>query len=201
MTGLPRALVPLAASCMLHAVSFAETPPASESAPNPIIKPSPAPRPAPARQRSVSDATAARLQEVLPKMPAPSPESAAEAARATADVEVARSPILVMPHFFVREDRVHLDDRQLLTPEGRRALELKRHPGLFLSEGRLFYSWAEEIAQDEMRAERAKEMADLFSLLPNGEKTREIKLAVPTHSNSWVDQGGSYVHRNDDRKP
>ena len=200
MNGLPRVITLFFVTFCVRVQGFGEsesvTPasrsPASDLESNPILKPRAAGAATPKRPRAMSDAMAARFAEVLPKPPPPSP--AAAPAPPEALVEEARSPVLRLPRYFVREDRLPpLNEAQMLTKEGRRALELKRHPGLILSEGQHFFSWAEEMAQEDLAIQRDKEMGDLFDLLPtNGGHAKALKNATPRRSNSWVETGGSF---------
>lgn len=93
-----------------------------------------------------------------------------------------------------------LNDNQMLTIEGQRASELKRHPGLLLSPAKYFYDVSKDMLDEERAIDRKRELIDLASLLPQGDsaqdqKYRKIVQEVFTRTQSWVDTGGSYQDR------
>lgn len=126
-----------------------------------------APAPAPERSRSTSPETSAKLNSGLPKF---SPSAAAKAAanEAPADLRATDAPrnaIIRLPQFDVRDEQPpQFKERELLTPEGRVELVLKRHPGLkfgplaFLNVRRGL-----EMLEEEDSLERRREIADLLS--------------------------------------
>ena len=126
-----------------------------------------APAPAPERSRSTSPETSAKLNSGLPKF-SPSAAAKARAEEASPDLretDAPRNAIIRLPQFDVREDQPpQFKERELLTPEGRVELALKRHPGLkfgplaFLNVRRGL-----EMLEEENSLERRREIADLLS--------------------------------------
>lgn len=109
-------------------------------------------------------------------------------------------PILLMPAFHVQGDRLRpLKEWDMLTPEGRAELALKRHPGLRLN-GRGFYDWGQEILGEERARQRVAEMRDLLDLLPtssdsDARNVRKLRAGTVRPAASWTDTGGSWAER------
>lgn len=147
-----------------------------------------APAPAPERARSTSPATSAKLIRGLPKF---SPSAAAKAtAEETSpdirDTDTPRNAIIRLPQYDVRDDQLPVfRDRELLTPEGRIELALKRHPGLkfgplaFLNVRRGL-----EMLEEEDSLERRREIADLlaFTAAVEGQLPRNPETGARTIS-------------------
>lgn len=145
-----------------------------------------------------SATTTARVAESLPKFtpkisaPEPKPGEPAPAAPLASQVpDSPRNSIIRLPQYDVREDKLpRFRERELLTPEGRAEIALRRHPGLrfgplaFLNVRRGLQMLAEE---DEL--DRRREMAELISFqeaiereLPQdpetGARTERVKAAA-----------------------
>ncbi len=122
-----------------------------------------------ARARVVSSETAERLSAAAPKYtPPPAKETPGPApAAATPVADKPRNTIIRLPAYVVQEQKVPaLRERDLLTPQGRVDLALKRHPGLrFGSLGPLNNNvWANAMLEEEFGIERQRELWELTTM-------------------------------------
>jgi hypothetical protein len=167
---------------------------------NPIVAPQPAGDKGAEfviRPRAVSPATAAMLAAAAPRFqpvaaPAqPTHESVEEVP------DKPRNGIVRLPRYIVREPRVPaLSEYQVLTPKGKVELALKTYPGLRFGSFWIFRNDGIALAmlEEDVAAERARELAELTSLLPTngpspdseqGRKQRLIRDALTPRS-SWT---------------
>jgi hypothetical protein len=153
------------------------------------LKPRPsAPRTLP-RARQISPETAAKIRSVLPEVVRTTPE--ADAGTDAQPMIVDDPSVVLMPKYFVNEDKVPaIKPRDTLDRDGRRVLGIKRHPGLVLNFGKYFYSWEEEIVQEEFAIERAKEISGMLGLSMI-ERAAVRQLSSPRPA-TWSETGGSY---------
>src|SRR5687768_275044 len=87
--------------------------------------------------RATSPTTSARLTDSLPKFSpsakaeTPAPKPGEPAAVESQENEIPRNPIILLPQYDVRDETLpKFSERELLTPESRAELALRRHPGL-----------------------------------------------------------------------
>lgn len=131
-----------------------------------------------------------RPRNAIPRLPRDllPPESLRLAPPATASTdEPAPEGVLRLPRYHVRDRRLPaLKERDLLTPEARVELGLKRHPGLRI--GNFFglnRGIAAAMVEEEFAAERNRELQDLYALaafadsLPRPKPDAESDSAAP----------------------
>jgi hypothetical protein len=150
---------------------------------SPVFAPATETSTTPARPKSISADMTARLTAAMPKFD-PAKAAAENAAGAQSEARPADRPrngIIRLPSYLVLEDKLpQIKERELLTPESKVELGLKRHPGLrFGPFSRLNNVWAGEMLEEELAIERAAEMADLVSLLPAGHAPMVLRASAP----------------------
>jgi hypothetical protein len=161
MTRLP--LVPL---FVMNAVLVAGAVPAAE--PSPAAKPpNPAAVPLP-RPRLVSTDAADRLAAAAPKYEPPNPVVKVETQPDLRETDKPRNTIVRLPPYVVQGSKPPIfKERELLTPQGRLDLALKRHPGLRV--GSFWFlrndGWGLAMLEEEQRLERIAEFNDLVGLM------------------------------------
>lgn len=123
---------------------------------------------APAKPRAVSPDTAAKLTTVMPKFAAPKPgaDQSPESLPDLRETDRPRNRIIRLPKYIVQESKPPVfRERELLTPEGRIELALKRHPGLkFGPLAFLNNAIGLEMLAEEEKLERKKELEELLSV-------------------------------------
>jgi hypothetical protein len=106
--------------------------------------------------------------------------------------------VLQMAAYIVREDKVpDFKERELLTPQGKLDLALKRRPGLrigwlpFLSNAGVALAMLEE----DFALERKKEMQDLLGLYRYSDPKSSAAPSAPTQPRpmGWIDSGGGHA--------
>ncbi|WP_414660353.1 hypothetical protein [Horticoccus sp. 23ND18S-11] len=137
--------------------------------------------PASEAKRQVTPETAARISAATQRLAVPPAEL--KAPTATAESPIAREPakprnqIIRLPDYVVQEPKLHgpTKELQVLTPKGRVALALERRPGLRIGGPLAWLNQPIAIAmlEDDLRAERRREEAELWSLY-------RIQAAAPT---------------------
>lgn len=169
----------------------AEAPrPAAESKIAPAsTRPPTSPQPS---ARATSPTTSARLSDSLPKF---SPSAKAEtpaakpgepvAAVESQEPEIPRNSIILLPQYDVRDETLpKFSERELLTPEGRAELALRRHPGLkfgpfsFLNVRRGL-----EMLEEEDAVDRRQEMMELVRFGEGVERTLPQNPATGARTN------------------
>jgi hypothetical protein len=132
--------------------------------------PLPAPSAPPVARRTLSAGVAEKLAAVAPKyVPPPAPPPQAEVAPDSREADKPRNGIVRLPSYIVQEEKLPaMKERDMLTPQGRLDLALKRHPGLRVGSFGVFKNdfWAGALLEEELGIERQKEMYSLTSLLP-----------------------------------
>lgn len=124
----------------------------------------------PSTARGISPQTAARLAALTPKYTPPPPAAPADENPVVKDTEdKPKNGIVRLPAYLVREPKMPaLSEAQVLTPRGRVDLAYKAFPGLRF--GNIWFLRNDAIAnamlEEELMAARAREIADLMSLLP-----------------------------------
>lgn len=115
----------------------------------------------PPRQRPVSRAVADQLAVATREFAAAANSSTPAAPVAQTETDVPRNGIIRLPSYVVREQRLVVPKpRDVLTPQGRLDLALKRHPGLRLGAFSWLNNntWADALLEEELGIERQKEM-------------------------------------------
>ncbi|MBI4623839.1 MAG: hypothetical protein HY736_11575 [Verrucomicrobia bacterium] len=161
MTRLPR--VPL---FVISAVFVAGTVAAAEPL-RAAKPPDPAAVPLP-RPRLVSTDAADRLAASAPKYEPPSPVAKVETQPDRRETDKPRNVIVRLPPYVVQGSKPPIfKERELLTPQGRLDLALKRHPGLRF--GSFWFlrndGWGLAMLEEEQRLERNAEFNDLVGLM------------------------------------
>jgi len=192
MSFAPRTPMLLALAAIAGSPLLAQT--ASVPAGEPANAAPPVAAPLPPPTRAMSAETAAKLSAIAPKYNPPTPPGD-QPATDLRDIDKPRNAIIRLPSYIVQEPKMRdFKERELLTPKGRVALVLKRHPGLrfgslpFLSNLGIGLAMLEE----EERLERLAEMTDLLSLFryggtPLSDDVKRKAQQSFIRSNEWVD--------------
>jgi hypothetical protein len=118
--------------------------------------------------QAVSPNTAAKLAAAGPKFIPPEPEPAPpETAPVARMPDKPRNQIIRLPNFIVGEPKFHVPSPlQVLTPKGRVELGFQRRPGLRIIPALAWMNAgiALEMLEDDLRAQRRHEAAELMSL-------------------------------------
>jgi hypothetical protein len=128
--------------------------------------------------RVISPEMVARLAATTPKfVPPPAPGTEAAPAPEPREPDRPLNQIIRLPRYIVAEPRIApTKERHVLTYKGKLAIALKKHPGLKFGP----FAWlnnaiALEMYEEDLKAERRKEEAELWSLysiVPTGEGER-----------------------------
>lgn len=149
----------------------------------------------------ISPATAARIAALAPKYTPASAKSAAEENPLLKEPEdKPKNGIVRLPAYLVRQPKMPaLSEAQVLTPKGRVDLAYQAFPGLRFGSFWIFRNdgIATAMLEEELMAERARQIADLMTLLPanrpEGDSPRErlIRDALtPRSSPTEMDSSG-----------
>lgn len=119
-------------------------------------------------EHAVSPNTAAKLAAAAPKYIPPAPEPAPPETAPVARVpDKPRNQIIRLPNFIVGEPKLHVPaPLEVLTPKGRVELAFQRRPGLRIIPALAWMNAgiALEMLEDDLRAQRRREAAELLSL-------------------------------------
>lgn len=164
-------------ACSVSLAAEEQAPVLKDSEPAAPVAASTAPRP-----RLISPVVARQLTESAPKYAPPAPTEAKPAPPPEPrETERPRNKIIRLPDYVVSEPRIHLPkERDVLTDKGKLDLAFKRHPGLKLGFGpfnNIF--WANAMIEEEIAAERRKEMNDLLSFIPPDKRPPPISIETP----------------------
>lgn len=122
--------------------------------------------------REMSADTAAKLSAASPKFVAPvvvtpGTTESTETSPVVRDHDKPRNQIIRLPRYIVEEQKLHIPKEELdvLTPKGRVDYAFKRRPGLkIVPLGWMNAGIALEMLEDDLRTQRRREEADLWSL-------------------------------------
>lgn len=171
----------------------------------PVLKPAPRESLPPLssnRPRLMSPETASKLGVAQPQFSPKGEAKEAEPSRDLREVDKPRNGIIRLPPHVVHERKMPiLKERDILTPQGKLELALKRHPGLrlripflpFLNNNGIAMAMIEE----EFRLERIAEMNDLVGMMSitdpaGGNAVKKGAARGFLRSNDWISYGGSH---------
>jgi hypothetical protein len=128
--------------------------------------------PAAKSPRTMSSDTAAKLSAASPKFVSPvtvvpGTAEATETSPVARESDKPRNQIIRLPRYIVEEQKLHVPKEELdvLTPKGRVDYAFKRRPGLkIVPLGWMNAGVALEMLEDDLRTQRRREEADLWSL-------------------------------------
>jgi hypothetical protein len=106
--------------------------------------------------------------------------------------------VLQLPTYVVRENKIPaFKERELLTPQGKLDLALKRRPGLRIGWLPFFSNAGVALAmlEEDFALERKKEMQDLLGFYRYSDPKSSAAPSIPTQPRQmgWIDSGGGHA--------
>lgn len=126
-----------------------------------LVKPTP-------RPRAISPAAAAQLAVAAPKYEPPPPAPTGETSPDLREIDRPRNTIIRLPNYLVQEEKVIVPtEREVMTPQARLSLALKKYPGLRLGSFWIFRNDGIALAMlaEEERLEQKRAFEDLVQLM------------------------------------